>query len=136
MGRLTDEQARASRAEKAKMISRQIETQWLVGNFNGARIILAKHIAEAEGREVEITDEYECMASVPLARVAINVRTWVALEQHGFRTVGDLQGVTAEQLLRLPQFGVKTVAAIRAAIRDLAEKFTRSEQPLTTKSRN
>lgn len=133
MARLTEEQARVM---KAKMIARQIETQWVTGNFNGARLILARHIAEAEGREVAITDEYECMASVPLSRTGLCVRTLSALETHGFYVVGDLQGVTVEQLRALPQFGDKTLAAIRSAIRELAEKFERVEQPLTTKSRN
>lgn len=56
---------------------------------------------------------------LPIAALELPIRTHNMLEEEGVFTVGDLLNRSAEDLLRLPNFGQKSLAEVYAALSQL-----------------
>jgi DNA-directed RNA polymerase subunit alpha len=65
--------------------------------------------------------------SLNLAEIGIDVRTVNCLEAESIFTVGDLLKCTAKRLLEIPNFGVKTLASVYAALETVG--FYRATRP-------
>ncbi|UUO04645.1 hypothetical protein M4951_14725 [Blastopirellula sp. J2-11] len=114
-------------AAQAAIVARQIELQLAHGNFAAADDILTRCIAEVKSQRRELCEEYALPREVPLARLHLEPQILNALEYCEIHTVGDLQGVTYEDLLAVPNLGQARVSEVRDSVRQLLRDFkTRS----------
>lgn len=119
-------------AGQAAVVARQIELQLAQGNFSAADEILARCVEEVRSRRRDLCAAYAQPCEVPLARLSLEPQVLGALKSCRITKVGDLQGVTYEQLLAVPHMGPTRASAVRDCVRQLFRDFkTRSfEQAL------
>ncbi|MCC9608536.1 hypothetical protein LOC68_09780 [Blastopirellula sp. JC732] len=117
---------------QAAVVARQIELQLAQGNFSAADQILSRCVEEVRLQRRELCDEYALPREVPLTRLSLEPQVLEALETVNITTVGDLQGVTYEQLLEVPAINTTRASQVRDSVRQLVRDFkTRSfEQAL------
>lgn len=71
------------------------------------------------GQGYQYQEPLEVRLNKSTAEIGLSVRTTNCLEERGIFTVGDLLNTTREELLRIQNFGDKTLAEVYAAL----EKF-------------
>ncbi|PQO45846.1 DNA-directed RNA polymerase subunit alpha C-terminal domain-containing protein [Blastopirellula marina] len=119
-------------AAQAAVVARQIELQLAQGNFSAADDILTRCVEEVRNQRRELCAEYATPREVPLARLSLEPQVVNALEKCQITKVGDLQGITYEDLLEVPTMGPTRASELRDSVRQLFRDFkTRSfEQAL------
>lgn len=65
----------------------------------------------------------------PIAKLGLSPRAYNALRRGGIHTIGSLLACTNEDLLALPQFGLRTLEEIRYNLAQLSELGEASEKP-------
>ncbi|TWT34711.1 hypothetical protein [Blastopirellula retiformator] len=117
---------------QAEVVARQIEMQLAQGNFSAAQSILARCLEEVRSERRELIRQFAQPREVPLARLSLEPQVITALKSVHITTVGDLQGVTYEQLLEVPAINTTRASQVRDSVRQLVRDFkTRSfEQAL------
>jgi DNA-directed RNA polymerase subunit alpha len=74
------------------------------------------------------TERADDRLELPLAETELSVRTVNCLEEQAIFTVKDLLNCTPQQLLEIPNFGVKTLQAVYDALEQVGF-YRRSRQP-------
>ena len=74
------------------------------------------------------TERADDRLELPLAETELSVRTVNCLEEQAIFTVKDLLSCTPQQLLEIPDFGVKTLQAVYDALEEVGF-YRRSRQP-------
>lgn len=112
---------------QAEAVAHQIMVFLSAGQFDSAQRLLETTIENERRRYEEIVSTYKIPRDVPLNLLDIEPQTISALEACEIKNVGDLQGVTYEQLLEVPAVSTVRAANVRDEVRRLVRMFkTRS----------
>lgn len=97
-----------------------------IPEIDAARSALDK--LERESCEQATTGQVEQVdLNMPLSLTSIHHRTVNALENKGILTVGQLLNKQPEELLRIPNFGLRTLTQVRLAMRELGFGMEREQ---------